>query len=108
MKYTSVMKNREKVLEMKWKDEGDGYSSLKAIAHFPVCYIAIPPNHKDVGVNYENLCPMINGGFTFGKGNVFGWHYKGDNIIDIKNDIKCVIKYFKSRDITNNNMLLVE
>lgn len=108
MKYTSVMKNREKKLEIKWKDEGDGYSSLKAVAHFPVCYIAIPSNHKDVNTDHKSLNPMVSGGFTFGKGNVFGWHYSGDNNIDFNDDIKRAINYFKSRDRNNSNMLLVE
>src|SRR4051794_37133310 len=74
---TPEMRLRTERAGVTWKDEGEGYFS--GIGSGPLgvtlVYIALPPNHAAVGMNYDDLSPDVNGGLTFGDGNVFGWDY---------------------------------
>ena len=100
-----VMKEREKTLNVKWKDEGNGYYSLIGFNKNPfssgeLAYIAIPEKHPDINKNYDDFHDLeVNGGLTFGNGNVYGWDYcHAFNSGTSKEDIKEAIKFFKSRE----------
>lgn len=93
------MKEREIATGMKWKDEGSGYFSL--IGHFfgVVAYIALPKGHPDIGKDYDELSPEVNGGLTFGVDNVFGWDYAHfQNSGTPEEHIKNALEYFKGRN----------
>lgn len=98
---TKAMKEREECLGVKWKDERDGYFSLICVSPTGlgnVAYIALPKGHPDIGRDHNELSPEVNGGLTFGEGNVFGWDYMHyQNFGTPEGDIKKAIKYFKSR-----------
>lgn len=111
---TKVMKEREKTLGVKWKDEGNGYFSLVGKNPSPgmaiamsfvdggsgeLAYIALPQGHPDIGKSYDDLEPDVNGGLTFAEGNVFGWDYAHVyNSGTPEQHIKNALKYFKSRE----------
>ena len=108
---TEVMKDRATHLGNEWKDEGEGYCSLiggRSVGMMAmsmvgggsgtVAYIALPKGHKDIGKSYDDLQPDVNGGLTFGSGNVFGWDYAHTfNHGSPKEHIKNALKYFKKR-----------
>ncbi len=102
MGLTKEMKEREESLGVKWKDEGNGYASLIGKnSHLSIllAYIALPEGHPDIDQTYDGLNPDVNGGLTFGDGNVFGWdygHYINQGTPE--GDIKSALKYFKERE----------
>lgn len=113
MEKTKDMKEREECLGNKWKDEGEGYFSIvgssaagvmSAMARTGggsgcVAYIALPKGHKDIGKSYDDLDPEVNGGLTFGEGNVFGWDYAHfQNVGSPQEHIKNALKYFRKRE----------
>ena len=103
---TEAMKEREELLNSEWKDEGDGYFSLIGNngLNIPdisgeIAYVALPNGHPDIGKDYDDLEPEVNGGLTFAEGNVFGWDYahlynRGTPTEHIKN----ALDYFKKRE----------
>ena len=99
MTKTEVMLEREKLLRVKWRDEGDGYFSLTGYGRFSaVAYVALPKGHIDIGKKYDDLEPDVNGGLTFGEDNVFGWDYSHFQNFGTPNEhIKNAIEYFKRR-----------
>lgn len=96
---TEAMKEREQ-FGATWKDEGGGYFSTSFQGPFALLsYVAVPENHPDVGKDYDTLYPEVNGGLTFGDGNVFGWdygHYQNHN--DIEGDIARALEFFRDRE----------
>src|ERR1041384_8861712 len=74
---TPAMKKRTEFAGAAWKDEGDGYySAIGSGVMGAVAYVALPPDHPDVGKDYDDLDgPEVNGGLTFAEDNVFGWGY---------------------------------
>lgn len=98
---TNAMKEREKSLSQEWKDEGDGYFSIIGTGTFgEVAYVALPKGHPDIGKTYVDLCPEVNGGLTFGDGNVYGWDYGhayNSGSPTATGDIKNVLLYFRNR-----------
>lgn len=102
----SAMAERAAHLGTQWKDEGGGYFSISGFNGMTtVAYIALPPDHPDVGREYDSFedGPDVNGGLTYSRLDVFGWdygHYR--NRLDIKGDIKRAIEFFKAReDVTS-------
>jgi len=78
---------------------GDGFRGL--IGYSPFCqvaYIELPPNHPDVGKDYGDLDPDVNGGLTYGDGRVFGWDYgHAYNTGTPSEDVQNALRYFKGR-----------
>jgi hypothetical protein len=98
VKITKVMKQQIERVGGDWKDEGGGYFSLKAFGFAPLAYVALPKGHPDIGKDYDDLSPNVNGGLTFGDGNVYGWDYgHAFNRSTPEADIKSALKYFRSR-----------
>jgi len=98
---TQAMQKRADRFRAEWKDEGNGYYSLQGRYISELRYIAIPENHPDVGAHYdfEDYGPEVNGGLTFGAGNVFGWDYAhASNTFDYAGDIARAISYFRARE----------
>lgn len=111
----ATMEKRAACVGGEWKDEGDGYFSLRGTspagaAAFALigaygngsgqlAYVALPERHPDIDKDYDSLAPDVNGGLTFGAGNVFGWDYGHgfENRTDVAGDIACAIAYFKAR-----------
>lgn len=105
MKKTQAMIEREEngQVAVEWKDEGGGYASGTG-RNGKLAYIAIPEDHPDVGADYFDLSPDVNGGLTFGGGNVFGWDYcHSYNDFNIREHIKNALEYFRSRGSRNEH-----
>lgn len=81
-------------------DEGNGYISLVGHGgHSAVAYVLLPIGHPDIGKDYNDLYPDVNGGLTWGFERLYGWdyaHYK--NYGTPEGDIKKALKYFRSRE----------
>lgn len=105
---TIEMKERTVRVGGEWKDEGDGYFSLRGrnpigFGSGDLAYVAVPLNHPAVGKDYDDLSPDVNGGLTFAENNVFGWDYMhAFNTFDIDGDIANALDYFRSLNITTN------
>lgn len=90
------MEERIGTLGFEWKNEGDGYFSMNA---GDLAYVAIPENHPDVDNHYDNFDPDVNGGLTYGMGNVYGWDYKhAYNNGSPLEDIPAALEYFRARE----------
>ena len=114
MKMTEEMRERERTLNVDWEDEGEGYASMKTynrnmvsamlitgigIGSGGLVYIALPEGHPDIDGDYDELDPDVNGGLTFGSGNVFGWDYSHlENLGSPEEDLKNALEYFKARE----------
>ena len=95
------MAERVMTLGEVWKDEGDGYFSMDAD---DLAYIALPEGHPDIGEYYGKFDPEVNGGLTFGEGNVFGWDYRPyGNHGSPADDIPVVLTYFRERERSNQD-----
>lgn len=113
---TPTMTARAERVGGTWHDEGDGYFSLRGTSpgmgmamaalaglggnlRAELAYVAIPETHPDVGRDYDELEPDVNGGLTFGDGNVFGWDYGHgfENRTDVDGDIVRALAYFRAR-----------
>lgn len=98
-KLTEAMEERAKATGSEWIDKGEGYFILQGSFHAAVIYIALPEGHSDIGKDYDDLNPEVNGGLTFSAENIFGWdyaHYQND--FDYEGHIKNALEYFKSRE----------
>jgi len=99
IKKTKEMIERENRTGNKFCIDRYGYGILKGYFFAEVIYISLPNGHPCINKDYLDEEVDVNGGLTFGKGNVFGWdygHYK--NIYNFKKDIKNAIDYFKSKE----------
>ena len=121
MKMTRAMKKlSERWPDSEWKDEGDGYASFKAKGmqlpevlttiswltdlsegerEYNLAYVSLPSGHPDIGKDYSDLRPDVNGGLTYGDENVFGWDYfHAFNSGSPDGDIKNALEYFRERE----------
>lgn len=111
---TPEMKSRVEAVGGQWNDEGGGYWSLHGLGPVAaVAYVAIPEEHPlnnipycryslddcPIGVESIGGGPDVNGGLTFGHGNVFGWDYGHlSNRSDIVGDISRALEFFRWYD----------
>lgn len=110
------MNDREKCVGSKWKDEGNGYFSMSGSGPAGVkaamtmigqgsggvAYVALPKGHPDIGKDYDELNPDVNGGLTFCEGNIFGWDYAHyQNHGTPEEHIKNALEYFRAREKKN-------
>lgn len=95
---TEAMQDRAVALAATWKDEGDGYFSISGYGPGgPVAYVALPEGHAAIGKHYDDFAPDVNGGLTFGEGNVFGWDYAHyQNYGSPETDIPSALDYFRA------------
>ena len=100
MEKTKGMKEREDKTGGEWEDEGEGFFSMVGQGVMgAVAYIALPKGHKDIGRNYDDLNPDVNGGLTYGEANIFGWDYAHAwNKGSPKEHIKVALDYFRKRN----------
>jgi hypothetical protein len=99
-KMTKEMKERVESVGGEWIDCGNGYYSMIGCGMFCVtAYVALPEGHPDIGKDFDDLDPDVNGGLTFGGGgNVFGWDYgHAFNQGSPEEHIKNALDYFKKR-----------
>ncbi|MHA1868082.1 MAG: hypothetical protein ACTSXD_08435 [Candidatus Heimdallarchaeaceae archaeon] len=103
---TNAMKERTKNVGVEWVDAGNGYyygSGRNPRLGVDLSYIALPKGHPDIGIDYLTLDVDVNGGLTFQEDNVYGWDYgHAYNRYDYKGDIERALKFFKSRELKNN------
>lgn len=102
MELTGAMKERIDRLEGEWRDEGGGYASLSAYSSgfMPgeLAYVSLPKDHPDIGKDYDDLDPEVNGGLTYAEDNVFGWDYMhAYNSGSPETDILSALEYFRAR-----------
>lgn len=96
---TEEMKDRVGWLsDSKLKDEGNGYFSIYDLMNHKVAYIQLPKDHPDIGKDYDDFNPDVNGGLTYSKGPVFGWDYNHyHNDLNVEGHIKNALEYFRER-----------
>lgn len=93
---TAAMKDRVKFLGIEWADEGEGYASCVGSYMSTLAYVALPKGHPAIGDHYDSHDPVVNGGLTFGEGNVFGWDYgHAYNYGSPETDILAALSYFR-------------
>lgn len=114
MTLTQAMIERAEFLGAPWCDEGGGYYSMSTAGPCTgdVAYVAIPESHPFCGRSYHDLLndgPNVNGGLTFGDGNVFGWDYgHAFNDGSPKADILRALAYFRAADIPEADYEIVD
>jgi len=97
-KAKEIMARRTRASGAEWKKEGGGYYSGVGVGFAELAYVALPLNHPDNNKDYHDLNPRVNGGLTFGEGNVYGWDYAHfENFGTPQGDIKTALKYFRAR-----------
>jgi hypothetical protein len=102
---TKEMQERADVTGGTWNHEGNGYFSLIGSGMMgQVAYISLPKGHKLIGKDYDAVEEIndgvnVNGGLTYGNGNIFGWDYAhASNDMNIAQHIKNAIKFFKENE----------
>lgn len=96
MQLTEAMQERAKTLRAEWKDEGDGFASLigTAFQGSALVYLALPEG-VDTDGDEE---PEVNGGLTFGRGNVVGWDFAhGYNYGTPQGDLQTALAFYRAR-----------
>jgi hypothetical protein len=98
---TQAMIDREQSRAgVEWNHVGNNY--FVGLGHGPMgirlVYIALPPNHPCINDHYDKHQDLeVNGGLTFGEGNVFGWDYgHAYNDHNYTADFDNALTYFKA------------
>lgn len=96
---TKEMIEREKATGNEFIIDEEGYGILKGKFYGEVIYISLPEGHPCIDKSYDDFNIEVNGGLTFGAGNVFGWDYAHyENDFNFEEHIRNALNFFKSRE----------
>lgn len=99
-----TLERRKEVTGGDITDLGGGYYGLVGHVSSTVAYIELPEDHPDIGKDYNDLSPDVNGGLTFGAGRVYGWDYgHAYNTGTPSGDMQNALRYFKEREKKREN-----
>ena len=102
MKLTKTMIERQRTIGGVWIDMGNGFGRLDSM---DLCYVSLPPDHKDCNKDYDSFDIEVNGGLTFGCENVYGWDYcHAFNDMNVEEHFKNALEFFKSHQKRKNKM----